>query len=78
MRRTFFKEANEAFEVLSDKDKRARYDKYGHSGVDGQTSAGGADFGDMFGDIFGDIFGGAAAVAEVMYARAPIYATTST
>ena len=53
-----FKEANEAFEVLSDKDKRARYDQYGHAGVDGQTSAGGADFGDMFGDIFGDIFGG--------------------
>ena len=44
-----FKEANEAFEVLSDKDKRARYDQYGHAGVDGQTSAGGADFGDMFG-----------------------------
>ena len=53
-----FKEANEAFEVLSDKEKRARYDQYGHAGVDGQTSAGGADFGDMFGDIFGDIFGG--------------------
>ena len=53
-----FKEANEAFEVLSDGQKRARYDQYGHAGVDGQTSGGGADFGDMFGDIFGDIFGG--------------------
>ena len=53
-----FKEANEAFEVLSDSQKRARYDQYGHAGVDGQTSGGGADFGDMFGDIFGDIFGG--------------------
>ena len=53
-----FKEANEAFEVLSDKQKKARYDQYGHAGVDGQTSHGQADFGDMFGDIFGDIFGG--------------------
>jgi molecular chaperone DnaJ len=53
-----FKEANEAFEVLSDSQKRARYDQYGHAGIEGQTSAGNADFGDMFGDIFGDIFGG--------------------
>ncbi|MCH8264284.1 MAG: molecular chaperone DnaJ [Proteobacteria bacterium] len=53
-----FKEANEAFEVLSDAKKRARYDQFGHAGVEGQTSAGSADFGDMFGDIFGDIFGG--------------------
>ena len=35
-----FKEANEAFEVLSDSQKRARYDQYGHEGVDGQTSCG--------------------------------------
>ncbi len=53
-----FKEANEAFEVLSDAKKRARYDQFGHAGLEGQTSAGSADFGDMFGDIFGDIFGG--------------------
>ena len=53
-----FKEANEAFEVLSDKEKRARYDQYGHAGVEGQTSHGSADFSDAFGDIFGDIFGG--------------------
>ncbi len=53
-----FKEANEAFEVLSDKQKRVRYDQYGHAGVEGQTSAGAADFGDIFGDVFGDIFGG--------------------
>ncbi|MDX1492053.1 MAG: molecular chaperone DnaJ [Pseudohongiellaceae bacterium] len=54
-----FKEANEAFEVLSDGQKRERYDQYGHAGVDQQAGAGhGADFGDMFGDIFGDIFGG--------------------
>ncbi|HCA36524.1 MAG TPA: molecular chaperone DnaJ, partial [Gammaproteobacteria bacterium] len=40
-----FKEANEAFEVLSDSEKRARYDQYGHAGIEGQTSAGSADFG---------------------------------
>ena len=53
-----FKEANEAFEVLSDSQKRSRYDQYGHAGVEGQTSAGTADFSDIFGAIFGDIFGG--------------------
>jgi molecular chaperone DnaJ len=53
-----FKEANEAFEVLSDGQKRGRYDQYGHAGVEGQTSAGTADFSDIFGDIFGDVFGG--------------------
>jgi len=55
-----FKEANEAFEVLSDAQKRARYDQYGHAGVNqqGGGGAGNADFGDVFGDIFGDIFGG--------------------
>lgn len=55
-----FKEANEAFEVLSDPDKKARYDQYGHAGVNPQGGGGGAgDFGDIFSDIFGDIFGGA-------------------
>ncbi|MGI9251776.1 MAG: molecular chaperone DnaJ [Pseudohongiellaceae bacterium] len=53
-----FKQANEAFEVLSDKEKRARYDQFGHAGVAGQTHGGTADFGDIFGDIFGDFFGG--------------------
>ncbi len=53
-----FKEASEAFEVLSDEQKRARYNQFGHAGVEGQTSAGAgaADFADIFGDIFGDIF----------------------
>ncbi|HLS53034.1 MAG TPA: molecular chaperone DnaJ [Tissierellaceae bacterium] len=48
-----FKEATAAYEVLSDPDKRARYDRFGHAGVDPQ--AGGQDFGG-FGDIFDDIF----------------------
>ncbi|RLA40418.1 MAG: molecular chaperone DnaJ, partial [Gammaproteobacteria bacterium] len=51
-----FKEASEAYEVLSDEDKRAAYDRYGHEGVNAQAGAGG--FGDVFGDVFGDIFGG--------------------
>lgn len=61
-----FKEAKEAYEILSDDQKRAAYDQYGHAGVD-PSMGGGAGFGgfnsgnfsDAFGDIFGDIFGGA-------------------
>jgi len=59
-----FKEAKEAYEILSAKDKRAAYDRFGHAGVQGSQgmgggfSGGGADaFGDIFGDVFGDIFG---------------------
>ena len=55
-----FKEAKEAYEVLSDPKKRAAFDQYGHAGVDPQAGAGGAGMGgfaDAFGDIFGDIFG---------------------
>lgn len=55
-----FKEAKEAYEILSEPKKRAAYDQYGHAGVDPQAGAGGAGMGgfaDAFGDIFGDIFG---------------------
>ncbi len=56
-----FKQAKEAYEILSDSNKRAAYDRYGHAGVDpnaaGMGGAGGAGFGDSFGDIFGEIFG---------------------
>lgn len=57
-----FKQSKEAYEILSDENKRAAYDRYGHAGVDpnaaGMGGAGGAGFSDNFGDIFGEIFGG--------------------
>lgn len=60
-----FKEINEAYEVLSDADKKAKYDQFGHAAFDpnmgGGAGFGGAGFGgfeDMFGDIFGSMFGG--------------------
>ncbi|PKG55055.1 molecular chaperone DnaJ [Shewanella sp. Choline-02u-19] len=56
-----FKEVKEAYEILTDSDKKAAYDQFGHAGVDpnrGGGGQGGADFGDVFGDVFGDIFGG--------------------
>ena len=59
-----FKEAKEAYEMLSDAQKRAAYDQYGHAGVDpnmrgGPGAEGFGGFAEAFGDIFGDVFGGA-------------------
>jgi len=59
-----FKEAKEAYEILSETDKRAIYDQHGHAGIDasrqggGRGNAGADAFGEMFGEMFGDIFGG--------------------
>ena len=54
-----FKEAKEAFDVLSNGSKRAAYDQFGHAGVEQSAGGfGGGGFGDAFSDIFGDIFGG--------------------
>jgi len=59
-----FKVAKQAYEILSDADKRAAYDQFGHAGVDQQAGMGGgygggaSGFSDAFSDIFGDIFGG--------------------
>ncbi len=55
-----FKEASEAYEILSDREKRAAYDRFGHAGVESQMGGGAGfsgSFSDIFGDVFGDIFG---------------------
>jgi len=52
-----FKEAKEAYEVLTDAQKRAAYDQHGHAGVEAMNRSGGRGPGDAFSDIFGDVFG---------------------
>ena len=77
-----FKEAKEAYEILTDTQKRAAYDQYGHAGLDAARGAGQgfspADaFGDIFGDVFGDIFGGARrGAAAAPCSAAPTCATS--
>lgn len=74
-----FKEAKEAYEVLSDARKRSAYDQFGHAGVDAGAAAGagaahgrGAAFTDIFSDVFGDIFGAGRAGAGAVHAGADL------
>jgi molecular chaperone DnaJ len=65
-----FKEVKEAYDILSDSQKRAAYDQFGHAGVNTSATGHGGGFsgvgvGDVFGDIFGDIFGGGQGAAHV-------------
>ena len=76
-----FKLAKEAWEVLSNPQKRAAYDQFGHAGVDpsmgggpgqGGFGAGAGNFSDIFGDVFGDIFGGARRGGQRVYRGADL------
>ena len=72
-----FKEAKEAYEILSDAQKRAAYDRYGHAGIDPHAAAGGGaqgfgGFGDIFSDIFGEIFGGQRGARSSVYRGADL------
>lgn len=72
-----FKEAKEAYDILSDAKKRAAYDQFGHDAVQGGMGggpggAGGASFSDIFGDVFGDIFGGGGRGGQRVYQGADL------
>lgn len=70
-----FKEVKEAYEVLSDSQKRNAYNQFGHAGVNGSHSSGAGfegGFGDIFGDVFGDIFGGGRSGGSQVYRGADL------
>ncbi|MBQ8249827.1 MAG: molecular chaperone DnaJ [Clostridia bacterium] len=74
-----FKEVNEAYAVLSDPEKKSRYDQFGHAGVDGQGGFeggfggfGGFDASDIFGDIFGSFFGGGSGASHSARRNGPM------
>ena len=67
-----FKEAKEAYEILSDAGKRAAYDQFGHAGVDPQAAGGAGGFGDIFSDIFGEIFGGGRGARSTVFRGADL------
>lgn len=74
-----FKEAKEAYEVLTDERKKAAYDRFGHAGVEGAGGMGGGGYGnaadafsDIFGDVFGDIFGAGPRGRTQMYRGADL------
>ncbi len=77
-----FKEVKEAYEILTEPQKKAAYDQYGHAAFEqggmggGGFGGAGADFGDIFGDVFGDIFGGGRVVVAVVHNVVLIYVTT--